>query len=54
MKKTFGSYIIGWLAALGLFNVVTFVTPNEIDGVALEFLASPIDKSSRMVYNTIC
>lgn len=34
MKKTFGSYFIGWLAALGLFNVVTFVTPNEFDGVS--------------------
>ena len=34
MKKTFGSYIIGWLAALGLFNVVTFVTQNEINGIS--------------------
>ena len=34
MKKSFGAYIIGWLAALGLFNVITFVTPNEINGVS--------------------
>lgn len=34
MKKTFGAYIIGWFAALGLFNVITFVTPNEINGVS--------------------
>ena len=34
MKKTFGSYIIGWLAALGLFNLITFITPNEIDGIS--------------------
>ncbi len=33
MKKTFGLYFIGWLAALGLFNVITFVTPNEINGI---------------------
>ena len=34
MKKTFGLYIAGWLAVLGLFNVITFVTPNEINGVS--------------------
>lgn len=34
MKKSFGLYAIGWLAALGLFNVITFVTPNEIHGVS--------------------
>ena len=34
MKKTFGAYAVGWLAALGIFNVITFVTPNEIDGVS--------------------
>ena len=34
MKKSFVAYLIGWLAGLGLFNVVTFVTPNEVDGVS--------------------
>lgn len=34
MKKNIGAYMIGWLAALGLFHVVTFVTPNEIGGVS--------------------
>ena len=34
MKKSFGAYIVGWLAAFGLFNVITFVTPNEIGGVS--------------------
>lgn len=32
MKKSFASYFIGWLAAIGLFNVIVFVTPNEIGG----------------------
>lgn len=32
MSKKFGSYLIGWLVALGLFNVITFVTPNQING----------------------
>ncbi|MBQ9773475.1 MAG: hypothetical protein IJW30_02320 [Clostridia bacterium] len=32
MKKSFGLYALGWLAALGLFNVITFVTPAEIAG----------------------
>lgn len=34
MKKSFRLYIIGWLAALGLFNVITFITPNEIGGIS--------------------
>lgn len=34
MKKSFKLYIIAWLAALALFNVITFVTPNEINGVS--------------------
>lgn len=34
MKKTFNIYTLGWLAVLGLFNVITFVTPNEINGVS--------------------
>lgn len=29
MKKTFGAYAIGWLAALGLFNLVVFIIPEE-------------------------
>ena len=33
MKK-FGFYSIGWLLFLGLFNVVTFVTPNEYNGIS--------------------
>ncbi len=34
MKKIFGFYSIGWLAAFGLFNVVTFVPPSSINGVS--------------------
>ncbi len=34
MKKSFSLYAIGWLAVLGLFNVITFVTPSEIDGIS--------------------
>ncbi len=34
MKKSFGLYSLGWLAVLGLFNVITFVTPSEINGVS--------------------
>lgn len=33
MKK-FGFYSVGWLLFLGLFNVVTFVTPNEYAGIS--------------------
>ena len=38
MKK-FGFYSIGWLLFLGLFNVITFVTPNEYNGIS-KFTAS--------------
>lgn len=34
MKKSFKYYGIGWLIALAVFNVITFVTPNEIAGVS--------------------
>ncbi len=33
MKK-FGLYSLGWLAVLGLFNVITFVTPSEVGGIS--------------------
>ena len=32
MKKFFKIFAICWLAVLALFNVITFVTPNEING----------------------
>ena len=32
MKKTFYSYIIVWFAVLGLFNLITFISPSHIDG----------------------
>ena len=32
MKKNFGIYAAGWAVALALFNVIAFVTPNEING----------------------
>lgn len=34
MKKTFSYYSICWLITLAVFNVITFVTPNEIAGVS--------------------
>lgn len=34
MKKTFNYYGICWLIALAVFNVIAFVTPNEIAGVS--------------------
>lgn len=34
MKKSFGAYFVGWLAALAFFNLIVFITPNEIDGVS--------------------
>lgn len=34
MKKTFNYYGICWLIALSVFNIITFVTPNEIAGVS--------------------
>ena len=34
MKKIFGIYSIVWAICLAVFNVITFVTPNEIGGVS--------------------
>ena len=34
MKNSFGVYSIVWALALLMFNVVTFVVPNEINGVS--------------------
>ncbi len=34
MKKYFKYYGLGWLIALALFNVIVFVTPNEIAGMS--------------------
>ena len=34
MKKTFNYYSICWLIALAVFNVIAFVTTNEIAGVS--------------------
>lgn len=34
MKKSFGIYSIIWAICLAVFNVITFVTPNEIGGVS--------------------
>lgn len=34
MKKSFGIYSIIWAICLAVFNVIVFVTPNEIDGVS--------------------
>ena len=34
MKKSFGLYSIVWAICLAIFNVITFVTPNEIGGVS--------------------
>ena len=34
MKKTFKFYAIIWAICLALFNVITFVTPNEIAGIS--------------------
>lgn len=45
--KTFGLYAIAWLAVLGLFNVIAFVTPNEIDGI------SKFDSSFWVAYSLI-
>ena len=33
MKKSLKYYIIVWIALVGLFNIVCFVTPNEIGGM---------------------
>lgn len=34
MIKNFKYYSIGWLATLSLFNICTFLTPNEINGIS--------------------
>ena len=34
MKKTFNDYSICWLISLVVFNVIAFVTPNDIAGVS--------------------
>ena len=34
MKKSFGIYSIVWAICLSVFNVITFVTPNEIGVLA--------------------
>lgn len=34
MKKSFGIYSIIWAICLAIFNLVVFVTPNEIGGVS--------------------
>lgn len=34
MKKTFAFYAIIWAICLSLFNVIVFVTPNEIAGIS--------------------
>lgn len=34
MKKTFKFYVIAWVICLALFNVISFVTPNEIAGIS--------------------
>ena len=34
MKKTFKFYAIAWVICLALFNVISFVTPDEIAGIS--------------------
>ncbi|MBE6563236.1 MAG: hypothetical protein E7660_05820 [Ruminococcaceae bacterium] len=34
MKKTFKFYVIAWAICLVIFNVIAFVTPNEIAGIS--------------------
>ena len=34
MKNKFLLYFIGWLAVIALFNLIVFITPNQIDGVS--------------------
>ena len=34
MKKKFGIYSVIWAICLAIFNVITFVSPNEIGGVS--------------------
>lgn len=30
MKKSFNAYLVGWLAAFGLFNLITFIVPEDM------------------------
>ncbi len=30
MKKSFSAYFVGWLAAFGLFNLITFIVPESV------------------------
>ena len=39
MKKRIAAYSVIWAICLAIFNVITFVTPNEFDGVS-KFCAS--------------
>ncbi len=32
MSRTFIRYLIGWFAAIGLFNLITFITPVDFNG----------------------
>ena len=34
MKKSFKIYSLIWAICIAVFNVITFVTPNEIGGVS--------------------
>ena len=34
MKKSFKIYSLIWAICVAVFNVITFVTPNEIGGVS--------------------
>lgn len=34
MKHKFFLYFIGWIAVVALFNLIVFITPNEIDGIS--------------------
>ena len=34
MRKSFGIYSVIWVICLAVFNVITFMTPNEIGGVS--------------------
>ena len=34
MKKTFGFFAIIWAIVIALFNVIVFITPNEVNGMS--------------------
>lgn len=34
MKNKFLLYFVGWLTVVALFNLIVFITPNQIDGVS--------------------